>query len=199
MKHTHILIFALCAAAVPFASHAEKYRLKYAATVDVLDDNGSVVGKHQLKSGTVIQLAAPPSAAKNSNPTYASRPSGIAPAQFLRERRTAPTTFVAVGTLDNDPIIIDEKRLNKRTHICVSLGIYGKCRQEHESVDAYAPVFSIPSMNASEILSDGEQHKLLVTIRSFPKTKEPSEVELLDIRELKDDDPLIKALLATPL
>lgn len=199
MKNHKKLIIAICAAlSIPFAIHAEKYRLKYAASVDVLDDNGSVVGKHQLKSGTVIQLAAPPSA-KKSNPTYASRPSGIAPAQFLRERRTAPTTFVAVGTLDNDPIIIDEKRLNKRTHICVSLGIYGKNRQEHESVDAYAPVFSIPSVNASEILSDCEQHKLLVTIRSFPKTKEPSEVELLDIRELKDDDPLIKALLATPL
>ena len=48
-------------------------------------------------------------------------------------------------------------------------------------------------------MKDGEQHKLLITIKSFPNHHplHPEEVELLDIKELSDSDPLITALMAT--
>ena len=201
MKTIHILICGICAAAVPFTSHAERLRLKYAATAIVLDDAGNRIGTRQLKGGTEIAVVegAPAANPKPAPTSAAGRPSGISPAQFLAERRTTPTTFVAVGTLDPDPVIFDEKRLKTSTHWCAGLGIYGKSRQSHELVDGYALKTSSVGSALFKILKDGEQHKLLVTIRCFPNTQNPQEVEITAVRELQESDPLVQALLATPL
>lgn len=178
---------------------AERLRLKYAATVTVIDDAGRKIGTRQLKAGTeiaVVDAAADAQKGDAEAKSTAGKPSGISPAQFIAERITTPTKFVAVGTLDPDPVTFN-KSLSPSTHWCASLGIFGKTRKSQSLVYAYAPKSSIAGKSLFKIMKDGEQHKLLVSIKGFVNSKHPEEVELTDIKELSDDDPLIKALMAT--
>lgn len=194
-------ITTLFALALAFAAHAERLILKYPATVTVVDDSGKRTGTKRLKAGTEITICESTSTetqtAANAGSSH-DKPSGIPPAQFLAERITKNTKFVAVGTLEPDPPIFDDARISTRTHWSASLGVYGANRRQHELMWGYAMKSSDAGKALYKILKDGEQHKLLITIRSFVNTKSPNEVEITAVKELSEDNPLIKALLATP-
>lgn len=199
MKTTLITLAAISAA---FAVHAERLILKYPATVNIVDGSGKRIGSKRLKAGTEITISESGAATESSAPKRAAsrhgKPSGISPAQFIAERITRNTKFVAVGTLNPDPYFFDDKRLSTKTHWSANLGIYGKNRQQHHSVWGHAMKSSEAGKDLYRILKDGEQHKLLVTIRCFVNTKQPDEVEITEIVELADDDPLITSLMDTP-
>lgn len=192
-------IVAISIAIAAVAVNAERLQLKYSATVNVLDETGHKISTRQIKAGTEITIVETKTGGASEAPATSKvgKTSGISPAQFLAERRTTPTTFVGVGTLDPKPVIFDEKRISANTHWCAMLGLYGKTRKAYNMASGYALKSSQVGKALYDMLKDGEQHKVLVTVRCFPNTKHPDEVEVTAIKELTDDDPLIKALMAT--
>ena len=92
MKQTIIIIAALMAA----STFAEQYKIKFTATVDILED-GKVVGQKRLKPGTIVETveseatAAVESAAQpaKSAPRGKLQPSKLSPIMFKNTRPAA--------------------------------------------------------------------------------------------------------------
>ena len=179
------------------SANAARLSLTYPATLNLLYDSFAKIGTRQIKADTEISISEHPTTATAKVSSPVGKTSGISPTQFLAERRTTPTTFVGVGTLDPDPVIYDRKRLSGNTHWCAGLGIYGKTRKAYGLVSCYARKNSQTGKDLYDIMKDGEKHMVLVTIKSFPNAQHPDEVEVTAIKELTEDDPLVKALMAT--
>ena len=89
-------IVALFVAVVALASGGEQLRLKFPATVDILD-GGKVVGQKKLKAGTVIEVADAPAAAGANEAKAAPklRLSKLSPIMFKTTRPAVAHVFNA--------------------------------------------------------------------------------------------------------
>ena len=121
------------------------------------------------------------------------QPNGISPAQFLAEKRTAPTSFIAAAELDGDPFC-PEDRINVKTHWAITMLIFGKTKESCQMITGYAPKTTPVGKRLFDVMKDGEKHTLLITVNALSNTEYPDHVKISDFELISDPDPRVKAL-----
>lgn len=183
-----ILIFALTVLCGGIHA-AEQLRLKYAATVTVLDADGKPCGKRTLKAGTLIEVVTPTAAAATSTATAHSGrwtdreldADDISPAMFKAEKRTTPTTFFCKIKLNPDPVIPSEYEETAKESFCLYVTAFGKGSHASETFRVFFKKATAMGKAIIKYVQDGNPHPATLTFHCLPDTKWPDYVILDNI------------------
>lgn len=184
----------IAAALLAVTSIAEQYRLKFSATVDILED-GSVTGTKKLKAGTVLELAAQTdtdvkthtAGATRTAPGRAGRltPSNISPAMFKNEGRPK-TTLRAEIELGSDYYGPFESK--KSTHWNVYIAAKNADWSYGERLDGYISKSSPLAKRLISAIEDGKPHRCLIKV-SPVKDEIHDDLVTIDDFEILPPDP----------
>lgn len=181
-----ILIFALVVLCGGIHA-AERLRLKYAATVTVLDADGKPCGKRTLKAGTLIEVVTPTAAAATST-AHSGRwtdreldADDISPAMFKAEKRTTPTSFFCKIELDPDPVIFREFEETAKESYCLYVTAFGKGSNASEHFWVFFKKETAMGKAIIKYVKDGNPHPATLTFHCLPKSTTPDYVILDNI------------------
>ena len=180
------LVLALALASV--ALHAEQYRLKFPATVDILED-GKVVGSKKLKAGTVIEVpdtsdAATPQGKAAPTKTTAAKESSEMPYKlFLSQRPKKGAWFRCKVQLDDYyNFDFDGKQ---STYQSISLNVYKPDGQDYDLAYSYVKKSSKIFPKLMALIKDGNAHIIYAKLQ--PQTNREDDSSMLeDYREISD-------------
>lgn len=180
MKHTLAL---LVIAAIPVVTTAETYRLKFPATVDILDET-KVIGTKKLKAGTIISLAddAPESAAKtNVNDVKSEMPYKL----FLSKRPKSGIWVRCKVELDDYyNFDFDEK---KSVYQSIRLNVYKPDGEDYDMAAGYFKKASPLGKKLMTLLKDGNSH--LVFAKILPVlNRDDDACVLTEFKQLKESE-----------
>lgn len=188
MKHTVIL----CLLVISVSALAEQYRLKFAATVDVIED-GNVTGQKRLKAGTVLELAETASseveAASDGSKKMSSKfgkkvklvASDMSPVIWKNKR---PPHNVFRAEIELTDSYYYSWRDKKNTHWCVNISTrnadWGYVNEGW--LTGYVLKSSSVGKRIEAALKDGKEHRALVQVKP---TKFKDETSLCVIEEFE--------------
>ncbi len=152
MKHLTLLLAIVAIG----AADAEIYRLKYTATVEVLDDSGKVVEVKKLKAKTLLQDVSSNDAQSAGRLT----PGDMSPSVL---RLNAPATAVIRARVSLDDFYVSEFTLDKHWSIdCWGMNDdWSMGAQFH----AYALKSSPVGKRLFKFVKDGKEHKCIVKLK----------------------------------
>lgn len=161
---------SLAAALLAATTLAEQYRLKFPATVDILED-GSVIGTKKLKAGTIVEIQSqtdtdvktPTTGATRTAPGRAGRltPSNISPAMFKNEGKPK-TTLRAKIELGSS--YYGQFETKKSTHWHVYIAAQNADWSYGEGLDGYIPKSSTVAKRLISAIQDGKTHRCLIKV-----------------------------------
>jgi len=168
---------------------AEQYRLKFPASVDVLDETGKVVSTTRLKAGTVISLAEGvvieegkgESSVKETATKVKAKlvPSDISPEMWKNKR---PAHAVLRAELELDTYYNYSWRDKQKTHWSVRIAAKNEDWSYGESITGYVLKSSSVGKRIAEALKDGKEHRALVKVKP---TKFDDEVNFAVIEDFE--------------
>lgn len=172
------LVLALALASV--ALHAEQYRIKFPATVDILED-GKVVGSKKLKAGTVIEVAK--SSATQPKKPAAKESSEMPYKLFLSQRPKKGAWFRCKVQLDDYyNFDFDGKQ---STYQSISLNVYKPDGQDYDLAYSYVKKSSKIFPKLMALIKDGNAHIIYAKLQ--PQTNREDDSSMLeDYREISD-------------
>lgn len=174
------LMFAMIALAC--ACPAEQLRLKFAATAEILDDAGKVVGVRKLKAGTVVAVedsAAPVTPAKKGKLS----PSKISPAMFLATQPPSGAVFRATLSLCD----IEHDKFPKGKHWSVLIAAQNEDLSEGETLWGYVSKSHPVGKRLIGLIKDGKDHLALIKVRPVKDEFRNDNVTIEDFEPIADE------------
>ena len=169
------------------AAAAEQLRLKYAATVTVLDADGKPCGKRTLKAGTLIEVVTPTATAATTT-AHSGRwtdreldADDISPAMFKAEKRTTPTSFFCKIKLDPDPYVPGELEETAKECFCLYVTAFGKGSNASGNFFVFFKKNTPMGKAIIKYVQDGNHHPATLTFHCLPDTSFPDYVILDNI------------------
>jgi len=162
-----ITFAALVASVIALAVSAESLRVKYAVTVDVLNDSGAVVGQRKLKPGTVVTLdeSAEPAQQDAKGKADAKgklKPSQISPTMFKTEKPSAGAVLRAEVSLSSYYFGQFDGKSGKYWSVDI------KAKNDDwswgEIFQGYAPRSLDVGKKIAAELQDGKDHRCLIRV-----------------------------------
>ena len=187
------IIISISAALLAATTIAEQYRLKFPATVDIIED-GSVIGTKKLKAGTVLELAAKtdtdvktPTSGTRMAPGRSGRltPSNISPAMFKNEGKPK-TTLRAEIELGSS--YYGQFETKKSTHWNIYIAAKNADWSYGERLDGYIPKSSPLAKRLIAAIEDGRPHRCLIKV-SPVKDEIHDDLVTIDDFEILPPDP----------
>ena len=186
----HIMLFAVVLT-LPVILTGETLRLKYPATVEVLNDDGKVSGTRKLKAGTVVSVetseaTAPKNAAAKSGKKLT--PSDLSPIMFKTTRPASGATLRAEVKLSDDYYGGFEKARGK--FWSVDVYAYDAGWENYELFNGYVSKSTLIGKKLVEVVKDGNSHRCIVKV-TF--AKDETFEDLLLIQDFKPVQPEAKS------
>lgn len=161
---------AIAAALLAATTIAEQYRLKFPATVDILEDE-SVTGTKKLKAGTVVEISSqtytdvktPTAGATRTAQGRAGRltPSNISPAMFKNEGKPKTTLRAEIELGSN---YYGQFETKKSTHWNVYISAKNADWSYGERLDGYITKSSTLAKRLISVIQDGKSHRCLIKV-----------------------------------
>ena len=148
---------------------SETMKLRYPATVVILDDAGKQVGTKTLKAGTEIEVR------EQTSDQSIQAPSEVSPAQFLIEKPTTPKTFLAEIRLDGAQRYLHDfdNKFWRADSLVVEIKAYGKTRDAREGFYGYVRKKSPIGKSIYELIKDGIPHVVYISFHVRANCKNP--------------------------
>ena len=162
--------------------HGEQLRLKFAATAEIIDDAGKVVGMRKLKAGTVVAVedsAAPVIAARKGKLS----PSKISPAMFLATQPPAGAVFRAELSLSD----IEHDKFPKGKYWNVMIAAQNEDHSDGETFWGYVSKSHPVGKRIIELIKDGKDHLALVKVRPVKDEYRNDNVTIEDFEPVTDE------------
>lgn len=185
---------AIAAALLAATTIAEQYRLKFPATVDILED-GSVTGTKKLKAGTVVEISSqtdtdvktPTAGATRTAPGRAGRltPSNISPAMFKNEGKPKTTLRARIELGTNYYGQFEGK---KSSYWNISIKACTDDWNYSDSFDGYIPKSSTLAKRLLSAIQDGKEHRALVKLTPIKDDTFDDFVTIDDFEILPQED-----------
>lgn len=175
-------LFFIAAVVTALFCEAETLRLKFAATAEILDDAGKVVGVRKLKAGTVVAVddsAAPVSPAKKGKLS----PSKISPAMFLATQPPSGAVFRAELSLCD----IEHDKFPKGKYWSVLIAAQNEDHSEGETLWGYVSKSHPVGKRLIELIKDGKDHLTLIKVRPVKDEFRNDNVTIEDFEPIADE------------
>lgn len=159
-----LILATLLAPAVIYSG--EVFRLKYPATVDVLDASGKVSGTRKLKAGTVIAVEEPqaPAAKDAQKPGKGTKliPADISPIMFKTTRPAAGGTLRAEVKLSD--VYSGQFETQRAKFWSIDVWIYDAKWENSEYFTGYISKSTPIGKKFAEFVKDGNNHRSVVKV-----------------------------------
>lgn len=158
---TNNLILAALVSVLAISATAEQYKLKFPATVDIVED-GEVVGTKKLKAGTMLQLADEAAADEKPQAKVGKMtPSKISPMMF---KNTHPASAVFNAEVELGDSHYGPFEGKEKTYWNFYVRAFNADWSDYERLDGYVKKTAPIAKTLLAIVKDGKSHPCHVKV-----------------------------------